>query len=500
MKLLQDMRGSAFLITICLIAMLGLIAISSVDYSTTDLEVSFNQQHEEQAFYAAESGLERALSALKANSDWRAGFNQQEIGNQFYEVAVHDSTTKPGLLDTLQIRSIGMEGEFKSVIEVLLVPAGIHPLFENAIYAGNSEEYDPTADTQSYSYSMDFGGTGANSDIINGDVWFNGNTSISGQASINGVANVGGTLAGNAPTGGYNAGADYLAPPDLQQMNYETTADFKVNSSAPWDAKGQIQVNDPRHIFVKDFRTDLGITTGYSFNNTNYFLGDPWESSNIEKVSVSVNGNHKTYFVDGNLWIEPQGQSSKLFNSPSDGTQITIVAKGNIYFSDDFLYDDTVLDAVAFIAMTDGESFTDMNGDNQYDAGEPLLHDDGDGTYEGPIEGSGNVMFGDPNGGPLGHVHGYIYAENNFEDHVVDDSNNDGKGDNKDDPLNFEVTGMFSAGNLVRINRDFNGKHAQMKVNYDDRLVRGTIQLPGLPPLDVGAGDWMPIAWREVYE
>ncbi len=492
LNLLQNVRGSAFLITICLIGLLTLVALMAVDFSTTDVEVSFNQQHEEQAFYAAESGIERAMSVLKTNSNWRTGFANQKIGTQTYNVVVLDSLTQPSLKDTLLVRATGNSETSRSIIEVLLVAAKFHPLYEHAIYAGNREEYDSSLapDSQNYTQELEFGGTGGNADSITGDIWMNGHAEVKGNAKINGTADVGGDFTGNAPTGGSNTGVDYLKPPDLKSMNYETTANYKINGSSPWDGSGRIASTDPRHIFVKNFRTDLHPDASYVFNNTNYFLGDPWEGSDLTEISVSTAGNHKTYFVDGNLWMEPQGVTQKLIKSPADGTQITIIVKGNIYFNDEFLYDNKALDAVAFVAMTDGESYTDMDGDNQYDSGEPLLHDDGDNVYEGPKEGSGNVMFGDPNGGPLGHVHGYIYAENNFEDHVLDPSG---------DPLDFEVTGMFSAGNLVRINRDFGGKHAQMKVNYDDRLAKGTINLPGLPPADVTAGDWVAVSWREVY-
>jgi len=492
-SLLQKNRGSAFLITICLIGLLTLVAITAVDYSNTDVEVSFNQQHEEKAFYAAESGLARAMSVLKTDSDWRTGFANQSVGTEKYTVVVLDSLTQPSLKDTLLIRSTGNSESSRSIIEVLLVAAKFHPLYEHAIYAGNREEYDPNLppDSQNYTYDIEFGGTGSDADSITGNVWMNGNAEVNGGAVINGSADVGGDFTGNTPTGGANTSVDYLKPPDLKAMNYETTANYKINGSSPWDGSGRIASTDPRHIFVKNFRTDLQPNKSFVFNNTNYFLGDPWEGSDLAEVSVSAAGNHKTYFVDGNLWMEPQGQTQSLIKSPSDGTQITIIVKGNIYFNDELNYDNDALDAVAFVAMTDGESYTDMDGDNQYDAGEPLLQDDGDGVYEGPKEGSGNVYFGDPNGGPLGHVHGYIYAENNFEDYVLDGTTGE--------PLDFEVTGMFSAGNLVRINRDFGGQHAQMKVNYDDRLIKGTINLPGLPLPDVTAGEWVAISWREAY-
>jgi hypothetical protein len=271
-------------------------------------------------------------------------------------------------------------------------------------------------------------------------------------------------------------------------MKYHEIADFKIDSKSGFDKNGRLPKNDPRHIFVKDFRTDLSTTRGFKFDNTNYFFGDPYEGSDLTKVSVSEAGNNKIYYVDGNLWVEPQGTEQRIIKSPPEGTVITIVVKGNIYLSDTLKYDPKK-DGILFIAMTDGESYNDKNGNNQYDKGEPLLHDDGDGVYEGPKEGSGNIHFGDPNGGPLGHVQGFMYADNHFEDHVLEGT---GK-----DPLPFDVTGFMSAGEEVRIKRDFNGRHARMGVNFDSRIVNGKLTFPGFPVAE-GHGPLRLVSWRVV--
>ncbi|HLG93231.1 MAG TPA: hypothetical protein VI546_00170, partial [candidate division Zixibacteria bacterium] len=247
----------------------------------------------------------------------------------------------------------------------------------------------------------------------------------------------------------------------------------------------------PRHIFAREFRGDLSASLGYTFSKTNYFFGDPWEGAGLENVSVSSAGNNKTYFVDGNLWIEPDGADSRLVNSPSGGTHITVVVKGNIYFSDNLFYDNAAQDGIAFVAMSDGESYTDLDRDNRYDAGEPILHDDGDGIYEGNSEGSGNIVFGDPNGGPLGTVNGFLYAENNFQ--AKDLTGTDGT------PQSFGVNGMISAGNLFDIERNYPQGHARMNINYDPRLQNGSLSLPGLPKRNSPAGSWEILSWRQLF-
>ena len=491
MTQLSSQRGTALMITLAIMMLLTLAAIMAVDTAKTDIDLSFNQMRSDQAFYVALAGVERARADLDFDHEWRTGFSRVPFGPGAYTVIVLDSAADSSLGDTVVLRAVGQADDANSIVEVMLLENLYHPLYYHAIYAGNSSEYDPSVDSQSWVADMSFGGTGYTRDIINGDVFFNGHMAVNGDAELNGSAYTGGDYTGNPPTGTANTNQDYLAPPDLLAEHYETSSDFYVGDATSWDPYGHLPYWDPRHIFVKEYRSDLATTVGYNFDNTNYFFGDPWEGSDLAEVSVSSAGNKKVYFVDGNLWIEPNGMTQRLIKSPPTGTQITVVVKGNIYFSDDLLYDKPELDGIAFIAMTDGESYTDQNGNSQYDPGEPLLHDDGDGVYEGPIEGSGNIRFGDPNGGPLGQIQSYLYAENNFEDYVLDGPYGS--------PQNFAVKGLLSAGNQMRIKRDGPTGHSQMRVTYDDRLQKGTLELPGLPRHSgTETSGWRQVAWREL--
>ena len=493
MKLFGSQNGSALLISLAIMMLLFSAVILSVNSSITETELSFNQVHSDKAFYIALAGVERAKAMLDLDDDWRNGFAQENFEDGLFTVILMDSTVNPNLEDTLLLRSVGEYDYARSIIEALLVKYDYHPLYNHAIYAGNYTEYDPSLppDSQNWISTMDFGGDGTEADIVTGDVHFNGHLNFGDDSELDGHATAGGDYTGKAPAGGSEAFADYLEPPDLTVPNYENTSDFLINDTSSWDGNGYLPPTDPRHIFVKDFRTDLATTAGYTFDNPQYFFGDPYEGANIDLVSVSASGNDKTYFIDGNLWIEPMSQISQLINSPPEGTHITVVVKGNIYFSDNLSYDDNANDGLAFIAMTDGESYTDQNGNSQYDAGEPILHDDGDGVYDGPAEGSGNIRFGDPNGGPLGDIHGFLYAENNFEDYVLD-----GMGG---EPQHFSVTGMLSAGNQMDINRDYGTGHSKMDITYDDRLRNGTLKLPKLPKRNAtSSSEWTTVAWREL--
>lgn len=487
----QNQKGFAFIVVLAVLVIVTGLALVAFNTSDTDRMIASNNLGQARSYYAAEGGIRLAMAQLKADPNWRSGYSSTTIGKGYFGLTVKDSTAKPSLGKNLEMVSTGHSDQTQSAIEVILKPTGYHPLFNHAIYAGNSYEYDSTLDTQTWTYTMSFGGSGSKKDTVKGDVWMNGNVSVTGNAVINGSIDAGGDITGNPATGTSTENVDYLAPPDLASMNYASIADYKINSSSPWDASGRIASSDPRHIFVKEFRGDLSASLGYTFNNTNYFFGDPWEGSGIDRVSVTSTGNNKTYYVDGNLWIEPDGPDSRLVNGPSGGTKITVVVRGNIYFSDNLFYQNAAQDGIAFVAMSDGESYTDLDRDNRYDAGEPILHDDGDGIYEGNSEGSGNIVFGDPNGGPLGMVNGFLYAENNFQ--AKDMTGTDGT------PQDFGVNGMISAGNLFDIQRDYPKGHAKMTINYDNRLQSGSLTLPGLPKRKSSAGAWEILSWRQLF-
>jgi len=338
MNPVQSQSGSALLIALAIMLLLFGAVMLSVDTSITESDLSFNQLYSDKAFYVAQAGIEQATAMLDFDETWRSGFANQSFDQGTFAVIVRDSVVQPALAETVLVRSSGQCDKATSTVEVLLIQESYHPLYNHAIYAGNYNEYDPALDSQLWAATMSFGGVGLESDRITGDVFFNGHIDVGGGAILDGDAMAGGDYTGTAPTGSTSTDEEYLEPPDLLAESYATTADFYVGDSEPFDANGWLPNSDPRHIFVKEYRSDLAVTVGYPFDNTNYFFGDPYEGPNIDRVSVSAAGNQKTYFVDGNLWIEPNGITSQLVGGPAGGTQITVVVKGNIYFSDNLSY------------------------------------------------------------------------------------------------------------------------------------------------------------------
>ena len=101
---------------------------------------------------------------------------------------------------------------------------------------------------------------------------------------------------------------------------------------------------------------------------------------------------------------------------------------------------------------------------------------------------SGNIYFGDPTFGTLEHMSAFMYAENDFYDNNLDASGS----------ATVTVVGNMSAGNQVAIERDWGSVHSKLTVEFDDRIVAGELDLPGLPTQSSGGGKYEVLSWREV--
>jgi hypothetical protein len=279
--------------------------------------------------------------------------------------------------------------------------------------------------------------------------------------------------------------------PDLAAMDYAGTADFDVAAmfaEAAYtsdDAGGsawQVPEQNPAHIFRKNPSNRSSETAGTE--KEDYFLEDPYEAVGIDEDSdgsdpyhislsssslpyvvggkaYSGSGNKRIYYIDGNLWLHNYKSFSFMIESDSpQGTQIAFVVKGNIYFSDNLFYENPDKDGVAFIAMKDAD-----------------------------VKDSGNIYFGDPEYGTLEQMHAFMYAEENFYDVNLA----------AEGSANVKLDGNMTAGNQVLIERDFEGEHSQLMVDFDERIQNGTLEIPGIPKSKSGGVVQYQIrSWRRV--
>jgi Tfp pilus assembly protein PilX len=85
--ILFDDKGSALLISLCLLGMLTLLAIMAVNTSNTDIDLSFNQINADKALYIAEAGAKHAFIELNNDNGWRTGFSNLTFDDGTYSVS-----------------------------------------------------------------------------------------------------------------------------------------------------------------------------------------------------------------------------------------------------------------------------------------------------------------------------------------------------------------------------------------------------------------------------
>lgn len=209
-RIIKDNDGSAILAALALMIIITLVGIAAIDQATTDIDMSFNQQHHDQAFYIADAGLKRAVAKIAANPTWDTGFVNISYSNGKYTVNVIDSTTRPALLDTIIIQSFGELNSSQAAVETWLVPVVYNP-FKYALFGDEWIDIRNSMSTDSYnsdsgSYAttviQDEGSLGSNGDVfvkngalVGGDAM----TSLNDGLEINTGAAVLGDTTSEAP-------------------------------------------------------------------------------------------------------------------------------------------------------------------------------------------------------------------------------------------------------------------------------------------------------------
>ncbi|MFN0009125.1 MAG: hypothetical protein ACKVXR_14575 [Planctomycetota bacterium] len=422
------------------------------------------------AAYLAEAGISDKISQLIANNaaDIGTATNQRNFAGGQYWV---DLTTLDATNRIYSLLSRASYGGDREAIEAV-VRAVTNPLGNNAVFAGNS--------SNTAGYTLPFGGTGTSADRINGDVYSGGNVTVTGGALISGTIRAKGTITGAGGTPGVVQPA-----PDFASQNYPVNNNYNVNNlfatatsvtnSSLGGTAWQMPESSPVHIFRRNpsDRTSLtNATTGDDF-----FLEDPYEpvrtditgdGSDATMITLSgvggepgVNSNRKVFYIRGNLWVHNLNTLSFKLNSPGTaGVGVTIAVMGNIYIGDSIYYGNASKDGVALIAIKDPTRPTT----------------------------TGNTYFGDPTFGTVRKMQAFMYAENNFYDNNLNQSGSS----------NVTIDGNVVAGNQVLVNRDYGSTHTKLTVNYDGRLVSGSITLPGIPSQTSPITAYTVLSWRQI--
>jgi hypothetical protein len=470
----RSRRGSAFLVSL-----IAIMVIASM--STAMLMVGSGRQRERsgsiestKALYVAEAGMSETILRVADGDLNGVGGPDAPVafaGGDYWTSVVDNGD------DTATVTAVGSFAGETRATQVTMVRSA-DGVFASALFAGNSSG-DPA-------YDMRFGGTGAQADAIHGNVYSGGNVRITGTPLLDGVLRASGTVSGGtfAPGEEPITGAS-LPIPDIAGMDYANNNDYDVRamfSSATYQSNAlggrawQLPESSPAHIFRKN-PNDRTANTSLTAKD-DYFLEDPYEPVSSSSVvapangtmislsgqngNVGANGSDKVYYIDGNLWIHNNNiYSFTLANNGANPIRATFVVKGNVYFSDNILYQQVANrdDAIAFIAIRDSA-----------------------------VADSGNIYFGDPSFGTLEQMDAFMYAENNFYDNNLSSSGS----------ARVTVNGNMTAGNQVRINRDFGSQHSKLTVNFDPRIMNQTVTLPGLPGQAGGEPTWTVASWTEI--
>lgn len=462
-QLNQSMEGGQIaviaIVVLLISGVLGFTMVNAVVSAKDEGAAIAARQH---GLLAAESGLDLAIAEIEAGRSGSLGSAEAPIqlgSSAFYTVAEDQGD------GTFRVHAAGLHGSHRRVVRARLRSSA--PVFHHAIFAGNSSN-DP-------SYVLQFEGTGADADDINGDVYSGGDLLVAQDADVSGDARARGMVSGvEGATGVAQPGFDFSQVDFTAAGIVDVAAAFAsggvLRSSAAGGTAKELPENHPAHIFrlnPSDRSTECNGTT-----KPDYFLEDPYEpvggTSSLDNgsdnymvtVADGASKQRQTYYIDGNLWIHSHKSYGFMLESGGPkGTQVTFIVKGNITFSDSFRIEDLDQDAVGFVALNDPD-----------------------------VPDSGNIYMGDPSFGTLKELHAFLYAENDFLDINLSAAGS----------KTVRILGSMTAGDKVAIERTYNGGHSKLTVDWDQRLKSGAITLPFLDTSLPGATPRLTMeAWVE---
>lgn len=283
-------RGSALLISMALMLMLTLVTLMSADRATTEIEMSFNETNSEQAFYLANAGLNHAVIVLNDSIDWRTGFVNEILGTGTYAVAVIDSVTQPGLLDTVRMLSTAMLMGAAANLEALIVPLREKP-FQYAVFGYERLRMSGNSCTDSYnSDSGSYADTRLDSLAsvgTNGEMWVRDNSSVSGDV----VVAVGGTLDMDSSA---NVSGDVILDALARDTNIIPDSEFiwaENNNSAPAGFSGSGYSYSGDNLTINDNDTLVLSGGTYFFNDIVIRNNGSIQIAPGEKVKIYTTGH-----------------------------------------------------------------------------------------------------------------------------------------------------------------------------------------------------------------
>lgn len=283
--------------TLALMIIITLVGIAAIDQATTDIDISFNQQHKDMAFYIAEAGLKQAMAKIQSNPGWDSGFVDVNFGNGLFNVEVIDSSSDASLGDTIIIRSYGEVQDSHSGVEAWVGPDVINP-FKFALFGDETVDIRNSMNTDSYNSDSgsfaatqinNYGSVGSNGDIIVKNGAFVGGdalTSKNGGLDINAGATIVGDTSSTVPK------------QEMPPITAEEFAWAETNNDAMSGISGDFSYSPASN----DFTASRGSVT---FTEGVYYFND-FILKNSAEVLIPA-GDKVEIYINGSMEIKNSG-------------------------------------------------------------------------------------------------------------------------------------------------------------------------------------------------
>lgn len=318
MKRCKSNLGGALIITLGIMLMLTIAALMAVHRAETDIDLSFNQLHYDQAFYVAEAGLRQAFDDLNVDNTTSTGYTDVTFEEGTYWVIIeHLDTGDPGgVADTVEIRSTAQVQQACANVRAVIVPELLNP-WDFAVYG--DEFISMTNNVSTGSYDSDLGDFATTYQPLDGDVASNGTVLLDNSAMVGGEASSalspGVTVCPTCTVSeGTNDGVDSAS---IEPIPQEDIDDALLNNINATGISGVYDYDGP-----PDYRLTLGNSMIARLAAGVYYFEDIF----MEENSILYVDSNVTIYIMDTLSLD----NNTSLNPDQDAADLKILSTGTV--------------------------------------------------------------------------------------------------------------------------------------------------------------------------